>query len=88
MKEPLWTPEFEELLREQLSFLTSGTPVPPDKSLYELGLDSINLVSLALAIEDKYGIDISDALLKEGLFSTAAGLWSVITTLRGPADVS
>lgn len=82
MKQSPWTPEFEGMLRERLPFLAPDAALAPDRSLFDLGLDSINAVSLVVAIEDGLGVTVEDELLDAQIFSTASYLWSVVSRLQ------
>lgn len=50
-------------------------------SLEELGADSVHLVELALAIEERFGINISDAAL--GRFRTVDDLINYVRSRAG-----
>ena len=45
-----------------------------------LGLDSIDVLELVLAVEEEYGLKISDEQLSEGTFNTIAALAEFVRT--------
>ncbi len=57
----------EEVISVLLEILPEGTPeiVDYDKHLYDYGLDSLDTVTLLLAIEKKYGFTIADSEVGE-----------------------
>jgi acyl carrier protein len=82
MPETLWPQHFEALLRDQLQFLSPGEPIPPDRSLFEMGLDSLGAVTLLVSIEDNFAVAFEDEVLDAELFATAGSLWKVVDRLR------
>jgi acyl carrier protein len=79
-----WPAEFEQILREVLPAPAADEPVPADRSLTELGLDSISIVSLIIRVEADFGVELDERLDDRRLFSSAAYLWGVIMDLREP----
>lgn len=61
-----------ELIRERLLDLPEG--FTPDTNLYEAGLDSMNIMQLLLAIEDRYGILLPEADVSRKNFCNTANL--------------
>jgi acyl carrier protein len=60
--------ELLDALREVLvdKLKVDGTKVQPQASLYdELGLDSIDLMTAVMAMEERFGIEISDNELEQ-----------------------
>jgi acyl carrier protein len=53
-----------------------------------LGLDSIDVLELALAIEQVYGVKITDEQLGQEAFQTIAALAEFVERHRPPADAS
>jgi acyl carrier protein len=52
-----------------------------------LGLDSIDMLELALAVEERYGVKITDEHLAQAAFQTIKALAAYIQTQGGaPAD--
>lgn len=56
----------------------------PEATLEELGLDSLDVVSIVFAIEDKYGVDIDVAEMAD--IPTLAGLYEFVSA-RLPSTV-
>ncbi|MDX2525276.1 phosphopantetheine-binding protein [Streptomyces europaeiscabiei] len=73
-----WPTEFEKIVREQLLLLSPSDPIPLDRSLFELGLDSVGAVTLLAELEDTFGIEFDDELLDVELFSTVTHLWRAV----------
>lgn len=78
-----WDDVFEKLLRDALGAVPS---LPPDRltdvPLAEVGLDSLRIVGLLVAIEQAYGITITeDAPLTE-MFRTPRTLWEAVDRIR------
>jgi acyl carrier protein len=82
MSEALWVPEFEAALRGCLPYLEGDQPLPPDASLIELGLDSMQAVTLVINLEAVLGIAFPEEALTPQTFSTPAVLWSAVAALR------
>jgi acyl carrier protein len=69
-----WPDGMEDAFRELLPLLEPGAPLPLDADLYRLGLDSLGMVGLLLAVEDVLGVALPDELLGPEAFATPATL--------------
>lgn len=64
--------ELSALLRERLPGLPA--PFAPAANLYDAGLDSMGIMQLLLAIEDRFGILLPEADVSRKNFCTVANL--------------
>lgn len=80
MDQKEWPERFEKALREHLP-LAGDVELTPDVLLADLGLDSLELVSLLLHLEETFAIMFPDELLNNETFATASSLWSAIAGL-------
>ena len=62
------------------------TNIDQDDELIEYGLDSLNLVKVVLAIEERYNIEFSEEELEFENFSTLKRIINIIEKKRG--DIS
>ncbi len=69
---PVLEAELGGLLRERLLDLPPG--FGPGTNLYEAGLDSMGIMQLLLAIEDRYGILLPEADVSRKNFCNVANL--------------
>jgi acyl carrier protein len=76
-----WPGDFEKIVRQRLSAIPADSPIPPDQSLFELGLDSVGAVTLLTELEDHFDIQFDDELLHLELFSGVTHLWQAIRRL-------
>lgn len=71
---------FTTMLVRFLKFL-GDRPITPDSPLHELGLDSMQAIELLFAIEDMFGVTLSDEELHDATFATAGSLWNAVAAL-------
>jgi acyl carrier protein len=76
-----WPSGFEKIIRQRLPAIPLDDPVPPDQSLFELGLDSVGAVTLLTELEDHFNIQFDDHLLDLDLFSGVSYLWQAVQRL-------
>ncbi|MEU7829504.1 acyl carrier protein [Nonomuraea sp. NPDC049129] len=76
MKE--WDQGFESILRRNLPLLSDSNPLEPDARLSNLGLDSLQTVSMLVELESHYELAIPDDALSVEIFATPSDLWAVI----------
>jgi acyl carrier protein len=73
------------VVRKHLSFLRAEDPLPPEKSLRELGLDSLAAIDLLLDLEQTFGVVFPDEELTEETFRTAANIAAAVERLTRSA---
>ncbi|MCQ9178132.1 acyl carrier protein [Streptomyces sp. IBSBF 2953] len=73
--------EFESALRQSLPFLDEETPVDAHASLTELGLDSLTLLDLVAALEERFSVELPDEMLVMETFDTPSTLWESLSRL-------
>ncbi len=71
------------LIAERLPELPEG--FTPDTNLYDAGLDSMGIMHLLLAIEDRYGILIPEADVSQKNFCTVGNLAALLHARLRPA---
>lgn len=76
-----WTSEFEELLRPHLVMLGDDLPLPGDRRLVDLGLDSLATVAVLIDLEQTFGVMFPDDALVPETFATADALWTRLADL-------
>ncbi|MFB6394220.1 phosphopantetheine-binding protein [Polymorphospora lycopeni] len=82
-----WPPVFEEILRSYLPLLPREAPLAADSDLIELGLDSLGMVSLLLAVEEHFSVTFPEGQLGAEMFATPGALWRALSVVRPPDGV-
>jgi acyl carrier protein len=78
--------DVEEFLTEHLR-QPDGTHLTPDQPLLELGvLDSLALMRLVAATEERYGVRIPDDALLPANFSSISAIATLILSRMSPED--
>ena len=72
-------------MRPHLPFLPENRELSPDDELSELGLNSMQAIEVLFAVEDAYGVSISDDKLDDSTFRTAGSLWETVDAARKTA---
>ena len=80
-------PRFTAMLTPFLPHL-GKRPITPDTSLRQYGLDSMQAIELLFAVEDAFGVELTDELLTEETFCSAGSLWGVVQGLLPATDAS
>ena len=57
-----------------------------DDDLFAAGLDSLAIVSVMLAVEDRFDVEIPDAFLNRSTFSSVSVLSSVLRQLQAERE--
>jgi acyl carrier protein len=76
-----WTGEFEQILRQHCRFLDDAEPIDADASLPDLGINSISMLSILMAIEDTFAVSLPDLVVTGDEFGTPGGMWRTIAHL-------
>lgn len=73
-----------ELIRTEI--LDTAEPLTPQSDLFAAGLDSMGIMQLLLAIEDRFGIAIDPADLSRDNFSTAEKIAVLVSEKKAAAS--
>jgi len=77
--------EVAELMIESLNLEVTADQIPPDAALYGdgLGLDSIDVLEIALVVSKRYGLQLrADSADNQHIFSSLRSLTDYIATQR------
>ncbi len=77
-----WDDRFPTLLREHLPEFPEGAGLESDTDLAAAGLDSVQLISLVMALESEYGVTFADEYFSSDTFATAGAVWRAVQELR------
>ena len=66
---------FSAILRRHLRYLAPSEELAPETPLRELGLDSMEAVTLVLDLEDEFGVTLPESSLTAETFANAEALW-------------
>ena len=72
-----------ELIRSEI--LDTAEPLTPQSDLFAAGLDSMGIMQLLLAIEDRFGVAMDPADLSRENFSTAEKIAALVAEKKGAA---
>lgn len=70
-----------EILAKQGRLSISVDQLADDADLYAAGLDSLAIVNIMLAVEDRFDVEIPDADLNRATFSSVAAMAAVLARL-------
>ncbi|GLK99160.1 phosphopantetheine-binding protein [Dactylosporangium matsuzakiense] len=76
-----WDDNFEATIRQSLPFLAPDVSLAPDVDLLALGLDSVRMVAVMVALENEYDVQFPDEVLTAETFATPGNLWRVVAAL-------
>lgn len=71
-----------DILANQGRLAASIDSLSDDADLYAAGLDSLAIVNVMLAVEDRFDVEIPDADLNRGLFASISALSTVLQRLQ------
>lgn len=77
-----WTDQYEALLRAHSRLADEVASIPPDTGFALLGIDSMEIVSLVVDLEDMLGLEFPEDLLTPEVFATPGSLWDALTNRR------
>ena len=76
--------ELIELIRTEV--LDTTEALAPESDLFAAGLDSMGIMQLLLAIEDRFGVAIDPADLSRENFSTARKIAALVAGKKGASS--
>lgn len=77
-----WDEIFDGILRRHIPAMAPGEAIPPDCEMVALGVDSIALLSLMLALESEYDFRFPMDMLTEDLFRSPRSIWRAVESLK------
>jgi acyl carrier protein len=83
-----WDDNFESTIRQSLPYLSPEAPLGPDADLRDLGLDSVQMVGVLIAVENEYDIQFPDEMLTEETFASPGNLWRAVRSLTGTSETA
>jgi acyl carrier protein len=84
----IWPDEFDQIIRQHCRFVDPAEPIHPEVSLIALGLSSLGLLTLIIAIEDSFGIVIPDEILTSDTLKTPGSIWTEVRALMADQQTS
>ncbi|MEU0383191.1 phosphopantetheine-binding protein [Streptomyces chartreusis] len=73
-----WPVPFDRILRRHCRFLDDDTPIDGQASLGSLGVDSLEIVELIVALEEEFAVEIPPHLLTPQAFANPDAIWSLL----------
>lgn len=73
-----WPERYEEIIRIHCRFVESSQAVDPDENLAVLGVDSMELISIIVDLEEAFGFQMPQELLVPENFATPRTLWRAL----------
>lgn len=80
---PTTDDEIRGILREHVRLTVDVNSLDPDADLYRAGMTSHASVNLMLAIEDKFGVEFPERMLRRKTFETIAAIRGAVEELTG-----
>jgi len=78
----MWDQRFDSILREHMPDMAVDDAISPNEEMASLGVTSMLLLSLMLALQDEYEIRFPmDALVEES-FRSPSSIWLAVESLR------
>lgn len=84
----MWVEEYEKVIREYCPQVGDDLPLDPDMSLIELGIGSMEIVTLIVDLEDTFGSQLPEPMLTPATFATPGTLWAALVEHLGLSGVS
>ena len=82
---PTTDDEIRGILREHVRLTVDVNALDADADLYRAGMTSHASVNLMLAIEDKFGVEFPERMLRRKTFETIAAIRGAVEELTGGA---
>lgn len=80
------TDEIRNILREHARLGTDPAQLQDDADLYAAGLTSHATVNLMVALEDHFGVEFPERMLRRRSFESISAIRAAITELTGAAQ--
>lgn len=74
------------LVDQQLNFAVHGFELKSDDDLWNLGMTSLTCLGLMLSIEDTFGVELPEDVLKESTFRSIDSITAVVDQVLGSEE--
>jgi acyl carrier protein len=81
-----WDDRYPALLRENLPEFPEDATLDENTDLVAAGLDSVQLISLVMALEAEYGVTFADEYFSSKTFATPGTVWQAVQELRNATE--
>jgi acyl carrier protein len=81
-----WDDRYLALLHENLPEFPDDATLEADTDLVAAGLDSVQLISLVMALESEYGVTFADEYFSSKTFATPGTVWTAVQELRNASE--
>lgn len=75
--------DIRDVLREHGRLAVDPTALSDDANLYSVGMTSHASVNLMLALEDRFGVEFPERMLRRRTFETILSIEDAVRELRG-----
>jgi acyl carrier protein len=79
--------KIREIIGTHARLTVSANSLPEDADLYAVGMSSQASVSIMVAIEDEFGVEFPDRMLKRSVFQSISSIRTAVDELKGTAAV-
>lgn len=79
--------KIREIIGAHARLTVSASSLPEDADLYAAGMSSQASVSIMVALEDEFGVEFPDHMLKRSVFQTIASISAAVREIQGKAAV-
>lgn len=74
---------FEEIVTANCPMAEAGKPLSPDVDLVELGMDSLQIISTMLQLEEAFEVTLPEEHMTLETFTTPGHLWAFVELALG-----
>lgn len=74
-------PALSQILRTHARYMANSTDIDQDMPLAKLGVDSLGIIELIVAIEDRFDLEIPPQQVTPETFATPASIWELLCRL-------
>ena len=79
--------KIREIIGSHARLTVSAISLPEDADLYAAGMSSQASVSIMVALEDAFGLEFPDRMLKRSVFQSIASIRAALREIQGTAAV-
>jgi acyl carrier protein len=77
--------KIREIITTHARLTVSPSALPEDADLYAAGMSSQASVSIMVALEDEFGVEFPDHMLKRSVFQSIASIRAAVSEIQGKA---